>query len=476
MTAKLRRPISLALHVTILVGFTITVCFTVLGLAVQSSINRHFAEQDADELSVVAESVRGALNKAAQSLTAQSVFEQELQAHLTSAVSGHHGVYFSVYDNSDEPIYQSKGADLSPVVTNAQMSQTIEASNLYTWQAKGHEYRGAIVPGKIGGSNPYTSLVIAVAANTDFHRSFMAAFSKSLWVMMFIASTLTIAASWLAIRAGHKPLHRLSEEIQNITSEQLHLRLRSDKVPVDLVELVESFNVMIGSIEDVFQRLSHFSADIAHEMRTPITNLTTQTQVALGQTRTNEEYREMLYSNLEEYNRLSAIVRDMLWLAQTDNKSLKLNRSKTNLKAEIETLFEFFDAWADEQGVALSIVGDSLLANVDRNLFQRALSNLISNAIEYTTYGGLVTVTLESVQNKIEISVRNVGAIIPQQHLNHIFDRFYRVDPSRQRTSGNEGIGLGLSIVKSITEAHGGEISAVSAKGTTCFTLIIPQT
>lgn len=293
---------------------------------------------------------------------------------------------------------------------------------------------------------------------------------------MFIASILTIAASWLAIRAGHKPLHRLSEEIQNITSEQLHLRLSPDNVPIDLVELVESFNVMIGSIEDVFQRLSHFSADIAHELRTPLTNLTTQTQVALSQARTNEEYREMLYSNLEEYNRLSAIVRDMLWLAQTDNKSLKLNRSKINLKAEIDTLFEFFDAWADELGIKLSIIGNSVLADVDKNLFQRALSNLISNAIEHTTSGEVVTLTLESAQNKVKISVQNVGATISQQHLKHIFDRFYRVDPSRQRTSGNEGIGLGLSIVKSITEAHGGEITVVSADGTTCFTLVIPQT
>lgn len=261
-----------------------------------------------------------------------------------------------------------------------------------------------------------------------------------------------------------------------MTSEQLDLRLNPDKVPIDLVELVESFNVMIGSMDDVFQRLSHFSADIAHELRTPITNLTTQTQVALGQPRSIDEYREMLYSNLEEYNRLSAIVRDMLWLAQTDNKSLKLNRSEINIKVEIETLFEFFDAWADEKSIKLRSIGTSVLAEVDKNLFQRALSNLLSNAIEHTTPGTVVTVTLEALQNSFKISVQNIGTTIPEQHIKHIFDRFYRVDPSRQRTSGNEGIGLGLSIVKSITEAHGGEITVVSTDGTTCFTLTIPQT
>jgi len=476
MTAKLRRPISLAQHVTILVGFTITVCFIVLGLAVQNSINHHFAVQDADELGVVAESVRSALNHAVQSSSNQSVFEQDLQSYLTNAVSGHHGVYFGVYIDSNKLVYQSDGPDLSHVIENTQMSVAIESDKLYSWQAANHEYRGAVVPGNLAGSKLYSSVAIVVAAENDFHRSFMAAFSRSLWTMMFIASILTILASWLAIRAGHKPLHRLSEEIQNITSEQLHLRLKPNKVPIELIELVESFNVMIGSMEDVFQRLSHFSADIAHELRTPITNLTTQTQVALGQPRTTEEYREMLYSNLEEYNRLSTIVRDMLWLAQTDNKSLKLNRSKIDLKEEIEMLFEFFDAWADEKGIELRIIGNSVLADVDKNLIQRALSNLLSNAIEHTLPEEVVTVTVESLQNKFRISVQNVGTTIPEQHIKHVFNRFYRVDPSRQRTSGNEGIGLGLSIVKSIIEAHGGEITVVSAEGTTCFTLVLPKT
>lgn len=476
MRAKLRQPISLALRATILVGFTITVCFIVLGLAIQNSINHHFAVQDTDELRVVAASVRSALTEAVQSSTDQSVFEENLRSYLTSAVSGHHGVYFGVYIDSGKLIYQSDGPDLSPLVESTPMSADIESNKLYSWQAANHEYRGAVVPGNLTGSEFYSSVAIVVAAENDFHRAFMAAFSRSLWTMMVIASTLTILASWLAIRAGHKPLHRLSEEIQNITSEQLHLRLKPNSVPIELVELVESFNVMIGSMEDVFQRLSHFSADIAHELRTPMTNLTTQTQVALGQPRTTDEYSEMLYSNLEEYNRLSAIVRDMLWLAQTDNKSLKLNKSKVDIKREIETLFEFFDAWADEKSIELRMIGNSVLANVDKNLFQRALSNLLSNAMEHTPLEEVVSVTLESLPKNFKISIKNTGTTIPEQHLKHIFNRFYRVDPSRQRTSGNDGIGLGLSIVKSITEAHGGKITVVSAEGTTTFTLILPKT
>lgn len=476
MTPKLRRPISLAAHVTILVGLTITFCFIVLGLAVQNSINRHFAEQDADELRVVAQAVDVALRRAFQSPTDQIPTEVHLQSYLASSVSGHHGVYFGVFDNSNEPLYQSNGPDLKPLVDNTYVSKFITVDSLFAWKTENHEYRGAVLPIEGSVSDHYSSMTIAVAARTDFHHTFMTAFTRTLWAWMLFASILTIFAAWFAIRAGHRPLHRISEEIKSITSEQLNLRLNPNNVPGELLELVASFNMMISSMEDVFQRLSHFSADIAHELRTPITNLSTQTQVTLSHLRTEEEYREILYSSLEEYNRLSAMVRDMLWLAQTDNKSLELEKSVINLKEEIETLFDYFEAWADEQDIKLRIIGDSVFVHLDRNLFRRALSNLLTNAIKHTTKGKDVTVILESHRDKARVSVQNLGITIPEQHLNHIFDRFYRIDPSRQREFGGEGIGLGLSIVKSIIEAHDGEISVTSAHGTTCFTMDLPLT
>lgn len=232
---------------------------------------------------------------------------------------------------------------------------------------------------------------------------------------------------------------------------------------------------MIGRLEESFERLSHFSADIAHELRTPLTNIITQTQVILGKSRSMVEYRELHYSNLEELYRLSKMVNDTLWLAKSEHGLLKPVREPLDINQEVCDLFDFFEALAEEKQIQLKLDGQMPLLKVDRVMFQRALSNLLSNALRHSPVGARVIVYL-SISNKGEptISVRNSGPGIPDEHKLRIFDRFYRVDPSRQRQS--EGAGLGLAIVKSIVEAHGGRIDVVSSNGETAFTIKFPLT
>ncbi|VAW83478.1 Heavy metal sensor histidine kinase [hydrothermal vent metagenome] len=226
---------------------------------------------------------------------------------------------------------------------------------------------------------------------------------------------------------------------------------------------------MLERMEEAFLRLSNFSADIAHDLRTPVTNMMTQTQVALSQTRTVEEYQEILYSNIEEYEHMAQMINDMLFLAKADNDPGNLNITEVDLAREVNALFEFYEAWAEERGVTLKLEGTAT-ASGDQLMLRRALGNLLSNAIRHTQAGATVRVKLSSsTKEEVGITVENPGPDIPPEHLPKLFDRFYRVDPSRQES----GTGLGLAIVKSIVDAQGGRINVTSSGGITRFQVFL---
>ncbi|KJS05299.1 MAG: histidine kinase [Gammaproteobacteria bacterium BRH_c0] len=455
------RPASLALRVTALAGVAILCCLLIIGWIVQRSIANHFAEQDADELRVVAEAVQQAL------ATAAPQNSNRLKATLPAVVSGHHGVYFGVFRRNGETLYATAGPDLRTLVSVAPTVADIAADNLYQWTETNRTYRVAVLA---AGSD--ADLWLVVASSMDFHLEFMADFANTLWIIMIIASAVTLLATWFAVQYGHRPLHRLSAEIRAIRTDKLHLRLETAKVPQELQELVASFNDMLGGMEDVFSRLSNFSADIAHELRTPITNLTTQTEVALGQARTVEEYRDVLYSNLEEYDRLATMVADMLWLAKTDNGMLKPAFVDIDLATEIRALFDFYEAWAEEREVALTLQGEATAIHGDRAMLRRALGNLLANAVRHTPQHQAVTATIANEGDSARITIENPGPTIAPDQLPKIFDRFYRVDPARSRRG--EGVGLGLAIVQAIVTIHGGSIAVTSANQVTAFTLLLP--
>ncbi len=291
---------------------------------------------------------------------------------------------------------------------------------------------------------------------------------------MIISSIVAMGLmGWIAVRQGHAPLHDIVARIRRISADELNICLPPESMPYELTDLATSFNEMLQRMDAAFRQLSDFNADLAHELRTPITNLMTQTQVALSRARTVDEYREILYSNMEEYERMAQMVGDMLFLAQTDNRPQIENAEELNLAQEVQALFEYYEGWAEEHNVSLALEGTATVSG-DRLMLQRALGNLLSNAIRHTQSGGTARVELDaSNDGEVRIVVDNPGPEIPPEHVPKLFDRFYRVDPSRQR--GGVGAGLGLAIVKSIIEAHGGKIDVVSAKGRTRFQITLPK-
>jgi two-component system, OmpR family, heavy metal sensor histidine kinase CusS len=463
--------VSLAARVTALIGVAFVVCVLTLGVVIQQSIVEHFAEQDGEEYEVMGASVVAVLR---QDLGPTS--SEEFQSRMRGAVTGHHGVFFGVFDQSGNAIYVMDGPDLGAIAMTVNPTDRVDPDNLHEWSEGDEVYRGVVLSVPSGDGSNLSEFRVVLASDMGFHAHFLEDFQIMLWRHLFAALLVVLLAAWIAVRIGHKPLHQISQRIGSLTTEQLNERLDPSQVPSDLVDLVNSFNVMVERMEDLFQRLANVSTDIAHELRTPITNLTTQTQVALGQVRDAEEYRELLYSNLEEFERMANMINEMLWLARSDNGLLKPTFEVIEPQIEIEALFEYMDAWAEERNVALRLTGHCPAIEGDRAMLRRTFSNLLTNAIRHAEENSCITVELSEREHFTDITFKNKGDDIPKDDIPRIFDRFYRVDRSRQRGDSSSGTGLGLAIVYSIITAHGGSVSVSSHNRKTSFQLSLPST
>lgn len=464
-----RRPASLAIRLTISIGAVIAIVLLAFGWIVERSINNHFIQQDVDELNAAAGTLRHTL-----ALMPAGEDQPARQRRLANATAGQHNVQYRISTAGGTTLYETPGVDPAAFDVELAPAGTISADTVSIWESRGETFRGAalkIGPGEVAGEAP---LIIAVATRIDFHLRYLDGFHRTLRLMTIAACLIALLATWFAVFQGHAPIRRISRDIRSIKPDQLQVRLRLDAVPAELAELVAAFNQTLGRLDDAFRRLSEFSADIAHELRTPITNIRTQTEVALSRTRTVEHYREILYSNLEEYERMAKTVDDMLFLAQADNRLLKPEPATIDLQAEIGLLIDYFGAWAEERGIVLTQEGDRVGITGDRLMIRRALSNLLSNAIRHTPAGETVHVRVGRTGQAIGIRIRNPGPPIAPEHISRIFDRFYRPDTSRRRAGG--GAGLGLAIARAIIEAHGGEITVSSTADRTEFEILLPDT
>jgi two-component system heavy metal sensor histidine kinase CusS len=425
----------------------------------------HLEEGDRYELNGKLELIRN-LFRHANGQKALDLLPQQLD----DALVGHHGLAVAVTDASGNIWFATSGADFPhTLLQDCQIRPTrCTAGALRQWKQAGVSYRGLAVSITAGNGTPYT---VAVALDIAHHERFMNTFRSVLAIAIALAALATAGLGWIVTRWGLSPLRQVTDMAAGVSAERLAERLPTARLPAELKPLATAFNAMLARLDDSFRRLSAFSSDIAHELRTPISNLMTQTQVALSSARGKDEYKEVLYSSLEEYERMAQMVGDMLYLAQTDNGLLKPGLEKVSLANVIQDLFDYFEAWAEERAISLTLTGSATVSG-DRLMLRRALSNLISNAIRHTPPGQTVQVSLAGHGDSATVSVENPGPEIPAEHLPRLFDRFYRADPSRQRKG--DGAGLGLAIVKSIVDAHGGAIAVTSANQVTRFQLTLP--
>lgn len=323
----------------------------------------------------------------------------------------------------------------------------------------------------IPDGKPFT-LIIQIALDTDHHHTIKIKYQLRLAIIILVGIFLSAILGAFIAYKGMKPLRRVTRKIQSINATKLHERLEKDNAPAELMALIEAFNELLSRIERAFNQLKQFSADIAHELRTPLHHLMVETEICLSQERTREDYCETLQSNLEEYNSLAQLIDRLLFLARAENPQTEIQLSQIDIASEFEAIAEFYQLACEEKQIELTILGHGTL-RADPILFKRAINNLLTNAIKHTPSGGKVKLMASQNEKYHLIKVIDTGIGIEESHLPLLFDRFYRVDYSRSKQAG--GHGLGLAIVKSIMSLHHGKVTVSSAvgKGTT-FTLFFP--
>jgi len=282
---------------------------------------------------------------------------------------------------------------------------------------------------------------------------------------------LSAAAYWL-LRGGLRPLRQLAEHADAIGISNLAARVNGIEAPREIAPLISAINGMLDRLEKGFAQLSQVSTDMAHDLRTPINNLLGQTQVTLSQRRSAERYEAVLGSNAEELERLASMVDKMLFLARTDQRNALGDKQKLQIADEFERMLDYFEGLAGERSIDIVASGEGIVW-ADPLLLRRALANLVSNAINYSTEGRNIRLTLEQPPGYAIITVENEGHTIPAEETGKLFDRFYRGDPARKKASNSNG--LGLAIVKNIMDLHGGSCDVTSADGITRFRLTFPS-
>lgn len=311
-------------------------------------------------------------------------------------------------------------------------------------------------------STPAGDYILYVGLNrADDKELLIATFRRTLLLATLCALIVSVLLGrWIAKRST-QPLMKLVSVVSEISAKDLHRRVGDETWPKELKPLAAEFDQLLSRLESSFDRIERFSADIAHELRTPLHILRGEAELALMTVQTKEQYQACIESATEEYQRLSQMVESLLFLARAEQPDAMLNRKSLEVAHEIESVCNFYQAMAEEKNVTLEFGGaGSVFA--ESNLLRRALSNLITNALRYTPSGGQVVVAAkEHVDREVEITVTDSGMGIAAENLPRVFDRFYRCDKARTR----QGTGLGLAIVKSIMTLHGGIVSIQSEPG-----------
>jgi two-component system heavy metal sensor histidine kinase CusS len=317
------------------------------------------------------------------------------------------------------------------------------------------------------------SVVDAVVGREMSDREAMLARYRDTILLTTLAALIAAAAlGYLAVRASLRPLRDIAGGAARVTIGKLDTRLPAGHVPRELEALVDALNSMLDRLELGFQRLSQFTADLAHDLRTPLGNMRGASEVALARPRSTDEYQALLVSNIEECERLSRMVENVLFLARADNPQYVTTATEFPVQEELKRVADYFEGIADDAGLTIRVTASGQL-HADVDLFRRAVNNLLANALRYTPRGDKVTLTAHEASDGMTVTVANPGTPIAQEHLGRLFDRFYRVDESRSNSSGSTG--LGLAIVRTIMELHGGSASVQSDATATRFNLHFPR-
>lgn len=304
---------------------------------------------------------------------------------------------------------------------------------------------------------------IQLAYDTFEHYSSLKKYRTLLFIILLAGLIICPIICLLIARRGLAPLQKLTAAIGKVQITNLNAPLSANNYPQELLKLIDAFNALMLRLETSFKQLSQFSADLAHELRTPIHNLINNLEITLSKSRMIDDYNAVLLSNLEECINLGNLIDRLLFLARTENPNTAIEKSTIDLVVEINNIIDFFEAAAEEKQITLSYDKNPISLWADKFLLKRVLINLISNALKYTPHKGEIMIRTYQQDQQLIIEIEDTGCGIAPEHLPHIFTRFYRAEFARSKQTG--GHGLGLAIVKTIMELHGGKVEVISSVG-----------
>ncbi|MBI2754347.1 MAG: heavy metal sensor histidine kinase [Betaproteobacteria bacterium] len=451
---RARRSIAVRLSLMLLAVFV--VMLAAIGVHFYGVLGSELASRAQTELFGKTQLVQRALHElpSARDIAAHS-------QHFDDILIGQHRLFLAILDIHGVVLHQSAAFDmLDPALLGRLREQALLGREGDLERRSEDKFLARTEKGWIGADE---AVWIAIATDARDYGDLVTTHGKAMLVALLLGAAVATVGGIGMLRSGLAPVRRLAAAEERVSAGHLGARIEIDDTPLELERLAQSFNSMLDRLDDSFRRLSEFSSDLAHELRTPINSLIGHAHVALSRPRSAEEYAVALESIAEDGERVARIVRDMLFLAQADNATAVLRKERLDLRAELETVVAYFDVLANEQGVAFVCDGRAEVW-ADQAMVQRAISNLLSNALWHTSRGETVFVKIRSGDaGSVSLEVRNPGPGIPAEHLPRIFDRFYQTDATRRDDA--TGTGLGLAIVKSIMDLHGGSVDATSAPG-----------
>lgn len=391
------------------------------------------------------------------------------------AASRRHERYFSrILEGDGRLVLESPGmsAALAGASFPAPAGMGQDCKGGVLWGAPGERYYllGSALAQEGGPAG--RDLILQVGVDFSPEEDLLEDYRHTVAVALPVGALVSVLLGFVVSRRGLRPLKAMAGKAHQITAERLNERMGTQPWPAELAELAAAFDDMLLRLEESFSRLTAFSADLAHDLRTPLTNCMGEVEVALSRERGAGEYRAVLESSLEELTRLSRMIESLLFLARADHAREPLAKARLDLGRELRAMADLYEAVAQEQGVRLAWSGGGAL-DADPILLRRAVGNLLSNAIRHTPSGGTVRLQASQEPDGTVIAVEDSGPGIPMEEVARVFDRFYRSPWSRSRHP--QGLGLGLAIVKSIMELHGGRVEiARSPDGGAAVRLIFP--
>ena len=451
---------SISFRIGIIFSLSTIFILIIMGFFIHKLVIHHFETEDRTLLEGKIQLIENLLKQHPKN-------SQELNLYLKDALLGHNDLIVQI----EQPIGQILFSTAPTIINSRNLIQS-SPNSWIEWKIKDKTYRVISYNTNISENSELKSIKIIVGIDTSVHLHFLKDFKQQLFYIGIVGTLCLLFLGWFATWKGLRPIQKMARVAEGISAQHLTERLEVENTPTELKSLAIAFNDMLDRLESALEKLSDFSSDLAHEIRTPINNLMTQTQVCLARTRDANTYQEILFSNLEEFERLARMVSDMLFLAKAEHGLKLTNLQQVDLVKEINMLFDFYDAFAAEKNIKLQQTGSGSVKG-DPAMLRRALSNLLSNAVKYGKSNSTIQIRCQQNLDNTVFSIENEGSQLSTEQLSRLFDRFYRTDASRQRIE--EGTGLGLAITKSILDMLGATIQAESLNNRIIFTIFFKR-